>query len=271
MNAQEIERALITRYRAKLYRPFIRAIQEYELIQEGDYIGVCISGGKDSFLLAKLLQHLQKHSKFPFSVKYLVMNPGYTQESLQLIKENANKLGLDIIIKDSNIFEIAQKMSEKPCYLCARMRRGFLYQFAKEQGCNKIALGHHFDDVIETVLLNIFYSGRFKSMVPKLRSENFEGMELIRPLVFVRERDIINFMKNCEITALSCGCIVEQVKVDSKRRKIKALIAKLREIDKNIEINIYKSTENVNLDRLLGYKLNNKKHTFLELYNQIEE
>lgn len=268
MEIQEIERAIITRYRNKLYRPFIRALQEYELIKDGDCIGVCMSGGKDSFVLAKLLQILQRHSHTKFDVKFLVMDPGYTKENVAQIKENAEILGIDIIIKESNIFTISQKLSEKPCYLCAKMRRGFLYQFAKEQGCNKIALGHHFDDVIETILLNIFYAGNFKTMVPKLKAENFPGMELIRPLVYVREKDIITFMNYCDITAMSCGCPVEQNKVDSKRKEIKNLIANLKKQYKNIEMNIYKSAQNVNLDRLLGYKLNNRKHFFLDWYDE---
>lgn len=268
MNIEEIERGLITRYRSKLYRPFTKAIQEYDLISEGDCIGVCLSGGKDSFVLAKLLQELQRHGQKNFDLKFLVMDPGYTDINLINLKENSRKLGIPIMIKQSNIFEVSQRMSKNPCYLCAKMRRGFLYSFAAEQGCNKIALGHHFDDVIETTLLNIFYAGCFKTMVPKIKAENFENMELIRPMMYVREQHIINYMKFCEIDAMSCGCAVEQSGDSSKRKEIKKLIANLKEDFKDIEKCIYRSAENVNLNRILGYKYNDEKITYIDMYER---
>lgn len=268
MNIDKIEHALITRYRAKLYRPFTKAVQEYDLISEGDCIAVCLSGGKDSFVLAKLLQELQRHGQKRFELKFLVMDPGYTKDNLERLKENSRKLGIPIIIKQSNIFEVSQKMSQNPCYLCAKMRRGFLYRFAQDEGCNKIALGHHFDDVIETTLLNIFYAGCFKTMVPKVKAENFENMELIRPMVYIRETDIVNYMRFSEVDALSCGCVVEQRGDSSKRKEIKKLISNLKENFKDVEKCIYRSAENVNLNRILGYKYNDEKFTFLDMYER---
>lgn len=262
---QDIERALITRYRAKLYRPFIKAINEYKLLNENDRIGVCISGGKDSLLLAKLFQELKRHSKFQFDVKFLVMNPGFNQENLSQLIDNAKHLNIPIIIKDSNIFSVSEKLGNgKPCYLCARMRRGFLYQFAKEQGCNKIALAHHFNDVIETTLLNVLYSGNYKTMVPKLKATNFPGMELIRPMVYIREKDIINFMKYCNIKAMNCGCPLAEKEQESKRQKVKALISEIKKDFPNVEISIYRSAENVNLNCVLGWEYRNKKYHFLD-------
>lgn len=270
MDVKEIERAILKRYRAKIFRPFTRALQEYKLIEDHDKIAVCISGGKDSFTLAKLMQEIHRHGKQPFELKFLVMDPGYSKENMEKLKENARTLGIPIQIRKSNVFQVAQKLGkESPCYFCASMRRGFLYQFAKDEGCNKIALGHHFDDVIETTLMNIFYAGSFKTMVPKLKAENFEGMELIRPMVFVKEKDITNFMNYIEMYPMSCGCEVERKQLDSKRREMKQLIASLKKNFKDVDKCIYKSAENVNLDRVLGYKQKGNDYKYIDYYQDL--
>lgn len=273
MEVKEVERALITKYRSKLYRPFIKALQEYDLIQENDVIGVCISGGKDSLLMAKLFQELLRHSDIKFSCKFLSMNPGFNDENLHQLQENCRLLDIPIIIKESNIFEVAYKMSkDNPCYLCARMRRGFLYEFARENGCNKIAVAHHLNDVIETTLLNVMYSGNYKTMVPKLKSTNFKGMELIRPMVYVLEEDIISFTKYVGIKAMSCGCKIARNEASSKRKVIKALIAKFKKEEfKNVEMSIYRSSQNVNLNCCLGWKQKEKKYSFLNTYDDSTE
>ena len=267
----ETERIIITRYRKSIWRPFTKAIRDYELVQENDKIAVCISGGKDSMLLAKCLEELQKHGKVNFQLHYIVMNPGYNEENRTKIINNAKKLGININIFNSDIFEIVNThASDSPCYLCARMRRGFLYNRAKELGCNKIALGHHFDDVIETILLSILYGGEYKGMMPKLKSTNFQGMELIRPLYLVREQDIINWAKSNELEFINCAChfTTKEHQKDSKRLEIKNLIKNLEKINKNVAYNIFKSSENVNVDTVLAIKVNNEKHFFLEKYNQ---
>lgn len=266
---EEIERSIITKYRKQIWRPFMKAIRDYELIQENDKVAVCISGGKDSNLLAKCLEELQKHGKVKFSVEYIVMDPGYNKENREKIIENANTLGIPISIYDSNIFDVTDKLaSDSPCYLCARMRRGFLYSRAKELGCNKIALGHHFDDVIETIMLSILYGGEYKGMMPKLKSTNFENMELIRPLYLVREEDIISWAKYNDLQFINCACkfTAKETKKDSKRLEIKHLIKDLESKNKNIPYNIFKSAENVNVDTVLAIKKDNKKESFLEHY-----
>jgi tRNA(Ile)-lysidine synthase TilS/MesJ len=271
MNIEDIDRALTKRYRAKLFSPFIKAIQEYKLLSDGDIIGVCLSGGKDSFVLAKLFQELLKHGKMNLTVKFLVMDPGFHKENLDKLKENAEKLGIPIIIKESDILRITEKHGgDQPCYLCARMRRGFLYKFAQSEGCNKIALGHHFNDVIETTMLNILYAGNYKTMVPKIKSKNYQGMELIRPMVFVQEKDIINYMKYCGIEAMNCGCKVASGQTSSKRKEIKQLIANLKKNFKDVDKSIYRSAENVNLNCLLGWQFNDKKSSFLDFYDENE-
>ncbi|MBQ3469102.1 MAG: tRNA 2-thiocytidine biosynthesis protein TtcA [Bacilli bacterium] len=270
---QEIERNLITKYRKDIWRKFSKAVKEYELVEEDDKIAVCISGGKDSFILAKLMEELQKHGDKKFELVYLVMNPGYTKEVVKLIKKNAKLLNLDIHLFDSDIFKVTEKVSkEAPCYLCARMRRGVLYKKAQELGCNKIALGHHFDDVIETVLMSILYGGEFKSMPPKLRSTNFKGMELIRPLYLVRERDIIKFCTSNDLEFINCACTVTSKSTlkDSKRLEIKKLIAKMEKDNPLIPSNIFASTINTNIDTLLGYKTNGKEVNFKEKYQDNE-
>ncbi len=266
---EEIERSIITKFRKSIWRPFTKAVRDYQLIQEGDKIAVCISGGKDSMLLAKCLEELKKHGNVPFDLCFIVMNPGYRSDIYKQILENAHVLGIDIQVFDSNIFDVVDKQVSSPCYLCARMRRGFLYARAQELGCNKIALGHHFDDVIETILLSIFYGGEYKSMPPKLWSTNFSGMELIRPLYLVREKSIIQWAKyNC-LNFINCACkFTDSSRMDSKRMDMKVLIAQLESKYPNIGSNIFKSSENVNVETLLGIKKDGEKISFLDNYDK---
>lgn len=272
---QEIERTIIKKYRKEIWSRFMKAVREYELIKENDKIMVCISGGKDSFLLAKCIEELQKHGKYKFDAKYVVMNPGYSTDNLEKIKKVARELNLKIEIFNSDIFEIADKMdSEHPCYLCARMRRGCLYNKAKELGCNKIALGHHFDDVIETILLSMFYGAEIKTMLPKLHSENFEGLKLIRPLYLVKEEDIIAWKNFNNLNFINCACkFTEEKNIEeskSKRNEIKELIKELSTKNKDIAHNIFKSIENINLNCILGYTKDKTKYSFLEDYKNLE-
>ena len=264
---EEIERSIITKYRKDIYAKFTKAVREYELINENDKVAVCISGGKDSFLLAKLLQELQKHGKVKFDIEFITMNPGYRKENMDLIIENSKKLNIPLKVFESDIFSVVEKTGST-CYLCARMRRGYLYSKAKELGCNKIALGHHFDDVIETTLLNMFYGAEIKTMLPKLHSSNFEGMELIRPMYLIKEKDIISWAKNNNLSFLRCACKIEEKGLDSKRLEMKKLIDEFRKQNKNIDKNIFTSMENINMDVILGYRKNNEKHSFLEEYDK---
>ena len=269
---QEIERSIIKKYRKEIWSKFVKAVQDYKLIEENDNIMVCISGGKDSFLLAKCIEELIKHGKFSFKAHYVIMNPGYNEINKKLILENAKKLNVNIEMFESDIFEVVDNVVEgNPCYLCARMRRGFLYSKAKELGCNKIALGHHFDDVIETTLLSMFYGSEIKTMMPKLHSDNFEGLELIRPLYLVHEEDIISWAKFNELKFINCACrFTEGIKektVDSKRKEIKDLIKNLKKINPNIDHNIFKSMDNVNLNCILGTKCNGIYKSFLDEYD----
>ena len=264
MDVKDIERSIIKKYKSKIYGRFLHGVKEFEMISNGDKIAVCISGGKDSFLLAKCMQELKRHSKYDFDLVFIVMNPGYEKKNIDLIKKNLKRLQIDAIIYDSNIFNEI-KDSTSMCYLCARKRRGFLYAKAKELGCNKIALGHHFDDAIETILLNIIYAGEYKAMMPKLKSTNFSDMELIRPLYYVKESDIISWKNYCELSFLDCACTITKKQV-GKRREIKELINKLRKIDKNVDIHILRSSSNVNLDAILGYKTKDKKISFMDEY-----
>ncbi len=273
LKSQEIEHSIITKYRKVLWRPFMKAIRDYRLVEENDKIAVCISGGKDSMLLAKCMQELKKHGKVNISLEFIVMDPGYTEEVRKKIIANARVLDIPITIFKTDVFAVSEKLNKTaPCYMCARMRRGCLYEKAKSLGCNKIALGHHFDDVIETILLSVFYGGEYKSMPPKLHSLNFEGMELIRPLYLVREQDIIAFSKYHKLSFINCACkFTKKLAQDihkSKRSEMKALIQKLTEQNSLIAYNIFKSSENVSLDTLLGYKLDGEKHSFLEQYDQ---
>lgn len=267
---QEIERSIITKFRKSIWRPFTKAVRDYELIQENDKIAVCISGGKDSVLLAKCMEEIKKHGRVKFDLVFLVMNPGYNDKNLQKILDNAKTLGIDIKIFNSDIFSVVDKhASDSPCYLCARMRRGFLYDHAKSLGCNKIALGHHFDDVVETIMLSILYGGEYKSMMPKLKSTNFEGMELIRPLYLVREDDIIAWKNYNNLEFINCACkFTEKDSLkDSKRLEIKLLIKELEKINPNVAYNIFKSSENVNVDTVLATKKDGIKSFFLEKYD----
>ena len=276
MEVLEIERSLITKYRKDIYSKFVKAVADYELIKENDNIMVCISGGKDSFLLAKCIQELIRHGKFPFTAHYVVMDPGYNAKNRKMIEDNAKILGIPIEIFDTNIFESVASVDVKgACYLCARMRRGNLYAKAKELGCNKIALGHHFDDVIETTLLSMFYGAEFKTMMPKLHSDNFPGLELIRPLYLVHEDDIISWKNYNELTFLNCACrFTEKTaskETDSKRKEIKELIKELKKTYKTIDQNIFNATSNVNMNCILAWTKGKDKHTFLEEYEKTDD
>lgn len=273
--AREIERSIVKKFRKEIWRPFTRAINEYELIQDGDRIAVCISGGKDSMLLAKLFQELERHGKKNFEVVFLVMNPGYSPENRNRICDNAKILNVPITIFETEIFETVVDIIDSPCYLCARMRRGYLYSKAKELGCNKIALGHHFDDVIETILMGMLYGGQIQTMMPKLHSTNFEGMELIRPMYLIREADIIHWCAYNDLHFIQCACrFTEMTAKDtpdeqhSKRAEIKALIKELSKKSSFIEKNIFRSVENVNLNTVIAYKQDGIKHHFLEHYDE---
>lgn len=248
---KEIERSIIKRFRKEIFRPFVRAINEFNLIEENDKIAVCISGGKDSFLLAKCLEELRRHGKIHFDLEFILMDPGYHEEDMNLIRENARKLNLDIKYFDYNIFDQI-KNAPSPCYLCARKRRGALYNKAQELGCNKIALGHHFDDVVETILMSMIFNGEFKTMMPILDSTNFEGMKLIRPLYYVRESDIISFTKYNNLNFINCACDVTR-KSSGKRKEMKNLINTLKTYYEKADINIMNSTYNVNLNTIISY------------------
>lgn len=261
---KEIERSIIKKYRKEIWSKFTKAIKDYKLIDENDRIMVCISGGKDSFLMAKCFQELHRHGKIKFDVRYVVMNPGYNEYNLGYIKDNAKLLNIPIEIFETNIFDVVSTIDSKsPCYLCARMRRGYLYNHAKEINCNKIALGHHYDDVIETNLINLFYAGEIKTMLPKLKSDNFEGISLIRPLYLIREKDIISWRNYNDLKFINCACrFTEGCSLindgSSKRKVIKEMIKNLEEKDPIIVKNIFKSMSNINLDCVLGYRENNK-------------
>lgn len=273
MNKQtDIERSIIKTYRKDIWVKFIHALKDFELIEENDKIMVCISGGKDSFLLAKCIQELTRHGKIKFEAKYVVMDPGYKKEHLDKIIDMAKNLGVDIEIFKSDIFEIATFLNEEsPCYMCARMRRGHLYNKAEELGCNKIALGHHFDDVIETLLLSMFYGSEIKTMLPKLHSTNFKGLELIRPLYYVKESSIISWAKRNELNFINCACkFTEKNNIGSgtsKREEVKNVIKYLRTLNPNIDDNIFRSLKNANIDALLGYRQDGTLHSFLEDYD----
>ena len=273
----EIERSIIKKFRKPIWNSFIGAVQDYQLIDAGDKIAVCISGGKDSFLLAKCMQELQKHSEVPFSLIFLVMDPGYKPENRALIIENARIMGIDITLFESDIFAVTERVGGAPCYLCARMRRGCLYSKAKELGCNKIALGHHFNDVIETLLMSMLYAAEIKTMPPKLHSTNFEGMELIRPLYKVKEKDIIAFAEYNGLRFLRCACKLtaqsEEIESLSKRKEIKSLIEEIRKTNPQADDNLFRSLHNANLATLPGFRDRDagEWHSFLETYDKKEE
>lgn len=267
---KQVERSIITTYRKDIWSKFMRGITDYELIEENDKIMVCISGGKDSFLLAKCMQELERHGKFPFKAYYVVMDPGYTSEHRKLILDNAKKLNIDIKIFESDIFDVVDIQEKSPCYLCARMRRGYLYSYAKELGCNKIALGHHFDDVIETTLLSMFYGAEVKTMMPKLYSDNFEGLELIRPLYLVRESSILAWVRYNDLKFLNCACkfTLNRDKNIGKRQEIKELIKSLRKVNPSVDANIFKALDNINMNCILGYHKDGERYSFLDDYKK---
>ena len=274
---KDIERSIIKKFRKPIWRRFTKAIREYELVQDGDKIAVCISGGKDSMLMAKLFQELSRHGKKNFEVVFLVMNPGYNEINYQTIKDNAKILNVPITVFESDIFNIVASEEQSPCYLCARMRRGYLYSKAKELGCNKIALGHHYDDVIETILMGMLYGAQVQTMMPKLHSTNFEGMELIRPLYPIREADIIHWANYNDLHFIQCACRFTEhcascggTEKGSKRAEIKELIHELAQKDPVIEYNIFRSVENVNLNTVIGYKQDGVRHNFLDTYDDVK-
>ncbi|MFW5888869.1 MAG: tRNA 2-thiocytidine biosynthesis TtcA family protein [Bacillota bacterium] len=262
-----VSRSLNKRYKSKILAKFLKAIDQYNLIDEGDKICVAMSGGKDSLLLAALFEEYKLHYNKNIEVIYLMMNSGFKQGFLDNHKKNLKKLGLKQVTYDSKVYEIANKMNPKaPCFLCARMRRGFLYSKAKDLSCDKLALGHHFDDVIETTLMNMFYTGTFKTMLPKVKSKNYQGLELIRPMYLIKEKNITNFINYHNLEISNKGCLFQEKESDSKRNEIKNLIEKLRKTYENIDINIFRSAENINLDSVLGYISDDKKISYLEDY-----
>lgn len=273
--AQIIERSIIKKYRKSIWNAFVGAVQEYELIKENDCIAVCISGGKDSMILAKCMELLQRHSEIPFSIKYIVMDPGYAKPNRELIEQNLKTLGIDAEIFESDIFDVAYTAGGSPCYLCARMRRGALYNKAKSIGCNKIALGHHLDDAIETLLMSMLYSSEIKTMLPKLHSTNFEGMELIRPLYKVKERDIIAWANYNDLHFLRCACKFTADSAEdemlSKRQEMKELVKTLRKTNPDADDNIFRSLHNVNMATIPGWRNNDSgdKHSFIEKYDEV--
>lgn len=270
---QEVERSIIKKFRRSIWNRMIGGIKDYKLISPGDRIAVCISGGKDSMLMGAAFRHLQKYSEIPFEAVYLTMDPGYASANRALIEQNAQAMGLDLNFFQTDIFNIVSKVDQSPCYLCARMRRGFLYSNAQKLGCNKIALGHHFDDVIETVLMSMFYSAEYKTMMPKLHSTNFPGMELIRPLYQVREADIVAWAKYNRLQFLQCACRFTEENPhmewggDSKRAEMKALLKQLREVNPQVDINIFQSLHNVNLETVIGWERFGKQYSFLDDYD----
>ena len=271
---KEIERSIITTYRKEIWSKFVKAVSDYKLIEENDNVMVCISGGKDSFLLAKCIQELQRHGNVKFNAHYVVMDPGYNEYNRNFILDNAKILNIPLEMFESDIFDVVANVDSKsPCYLCARMRRGYLYNHAKELGCNKIALGHHFDDVIETTLLSMFYGAEIKTMMPKLHSDNYEGIDLIRPLYLVKEASIIAWKNYNELTFINCACrFTEGCSLindgTSKRKEMKELIKNLRKINPSVDVNIFKAMDNVNMNCILSWHKDGVNHSFLEDYDK---
>ena len=270
---REIERSIIKKFRRSVWRPFTKALNEYQLVQEGDKIAVCISGGKDSMLMAKLFQELKRHGKVNFEVVFLVMNPGYNEDNWNIILNNAKLLGIPLTVFESDIFDTVATIDKNPCYLCARMRRGYLYSKAKELGCNKIALGHHFDDVIETILMGMLYSAKIETMMPKLHSQNFEGMELIRPMYMIKEEGIKAWRDYNKLQFIQCACrFTENCSTcgggrKSKRDEMKELVEQFRNISSVIDTNIFNSIHNINLNTVIGYHKDDMKYNFLDDYD----
>ncbi len=265
---QEIERSIITKYRKAIWSKFIKAVKDFKLVEAGDRIAVAISGGKDSILMAKLLQELKRHGQVPFELEFVVMDPGYHENIRQLALDNLRHMNIPVHIFESKIFDIVDRIAKDyPCYMCAKMRRGALYNKAQELGCNKLALGHHFNDVIETTMLNILYTGSFKTMLPKLHSANFEGLELIRPMYYIEEQDIERFTRSSGILPLNCACMVAAGKTGNKRYEIKDMIAAIKEKVPEADWNILKSAQNVNLEAILGWRKDGKKFSYLDFYD----
>lgn len=271
--AKDVERSINKKFHKSIWSKFTAAINEYQLVEPNDKIAVCISGGKDSMLMAKLFQELKRHNKFPFEVVYLVMDPGYSPANREIIEKNAKMLNVPITVFESNIFESVLHIDKSPCYICARMRRGYLYNKAKKLGCNKIALGHHYDDVIETILMGMLYGGQVQTMMPKLHSTNFEGMELIRPMYLIREDAVKHWRDYNDLHFIQCACKFTDTCTScnpdnaSKRQEIKNMIREMKKINPQVESNIFRSVENVNIDTVIGYKQGGIKHSFLDSYN----
>ena len=271
---EEIEKSIQKKFRKSIFSKFTKALNKYDLIHKNDHIAVCISGGKDSMLMAKLFQELKRHNKFEFELTFLVMDPGYNKANREMIEYNAKLMNIPITVFESDIFDSVDQIDKNPCYLCARMRRGHLYSKAKELGCNKIALGHHYDDVIETILMGMLYGGQIQTMMPKLHSTNFEGMELIRPMYLIRQSDIEHWRDYNKLKFLQCAChftencwtVYEDGSTESKRLEIKNLIAQLKKTNPFVEGNIFKSVENVNIDTVIEYKQHGVRHNFLDTY-----
>jgi len=268
----EIERSIIKKYRKHIWTKFVKAIKDYELLKDGDRVAVAISGGKDSLLMAKLFQELKKHRYINFHIENIVMDPGYHKDIRKLLEENLSHLNIDATIFSSDIFEVVDKIAKDyPCYMCARMRRGFLYKKAQELSCNKLALGHHFNDVIETILLNVLYSGNFKTMMPKLKADNFKNMELIRPLYYIEEKYTEKFITNAGIWPLNCACMVAAERLGNKRYEIKELITNLKKNFPDVDISIFRASQNVNMNAILGFQKNGKDYSFLDFYDNIDK
>ncbi|GAA0121010.1 MAG: tRNA 2-thiocytidine biosynthesis protein TtcA [Clostridium argentinense] len=266
---KEIERSLIKKYRKTIWSKFIKAIKDYNLVEEGDKIAVAISGGKDSLVMAKLFQELKRHGQMNFELEFIAMDPGYHKNIKELLIDNCNYLNIPVHIFESGIFKVVDDIAKDyPCYMCARMRRGALYSKAQELGCNKLALGHHFNDVIETTLLNVLYAGNYKTMLPKLKATNFEGLELIRPLYYVEECYIQKFTQNSGIWPLNCACMVAAKKIGNKRFEIKDLIAELKKNFNDVDKSIFRSAQNVNMDAILGWQKDGEKHFYLDFYDE---
>ncbi|WP_138206519.1 tRNA 2-thiocytidine biosynthesis TtcA family protein [Haloimpatiens lingqiaonensis] len=266
---KEIERSIVKTYRKNIWSKFIKAIKDYKLVEDGDRIAVAISGGKDSLLMAKLFQELKRHGQMNFELEFIAMDPGYHEDVKKLLIDNCEYLNIPVNIFDSGIFEIVDTIAQDyPCYMCARMRRGALYSKAEELGCNKLALGHHFDDVIETTLLNVLYSGNFKTMLPKLKASNFKGIDLIRPLYYINEHHIERFTQNAGIWPLNCACMVAAKKIGNKRYEIKDLIKQMKQNFKDVDKSIFRAAQNVNMDSILGWEKDGEKHSYLDFYDE---
>ena len=269
---QAVEHSIITKYKKTLFHRFIGAVKDYELISQGDKIAVCISGGKDSMLLAKLMQELSRHGDYPFDMEFIVMDPGYAPKNRQKIIDNAEILGIPIKIFETDIFNSVFNIEKNPCYLCARMRRGHLYKYAQSLGCNKIALGHHFDDVVETILMGMLYGAQVQTMMPRIKSINFDGMELIRPMYYIREKDIISWRNYNKLEFLQCACRFTEQNAQfdstgtSKRQEVKNLIKEMKKVNPQVDINIFRSVERVNLNTIIGYYDEDEEHNFLEKF-----